>query len=308
MAVVVTDPSGIIVYSNDATAKLFESDNICGRDIKLLIPDNADQCRNIKIDPDGFPMIKEVRDYETKTMKSNPLFLNINFGPIKLTRGAKHYGFIISFDDNTETAQEMKATHDIISSILPEDILARIKKGETEIFDEHPKLTVGFCDVVKYTNMCNTTATLEVAKLISSLFNQLDKLAKEFGVRKIETVGDCYMVACGFKKEDDQCDRVVNFMSAALKCAHTYGRQLRTGIASGPCLAGVVGETLPKYSLFGPTVNLASRLESGGLPDKLHICETVYQNLNKEGKIIHDGGIRQLKGFDPKQTYFVDLY
>ncbi|KAG2453840.1 hypothetical protein HYH02_002047 [Chlamydomonas schloesseri] len=172
--------------------------------------------------------------------------------------------------------------------------------GETflHLSTSHTSLTVLFCDIQGFTAMCNMVKPATVMAFLNDLFTRLDALLDAFGVYKVETIGDCYMVAGGLMKVDedtgavtvrsDDVDplhayRTVQFAKALLRAVGsvrlpTTGEpvRLRVGIHSGPAMSGVVGTRMPRFCLFGDTVNTASRMESTGEAGAIHVSKAVF--------------------------------
>ncbi|GFR52069.1 hypothetical protein Agub_g14591 [Astrephomene gubernaculifera] len=157
----------------------------------------------------------------------------------------------------------------------------------------HSALTVLFCDIQGFTAMCNVVKPATVMAFLNDLYTRLDAMLDAFGVYKVETIGDCYMVAGGLMKVDEEtgavtvrsddvdpqhAHRTVHFAKALLRAASavrlpTTGEpvRLRVGIHSGPAMSGVVGTRMPRFCLFGDTINTASRMESTGVPGAIHV-------------------------------------
>jgi class 3 adenylate cyclase len=119
---------------------------------------------------------------------------------------------------------------------------------------------------------------LQVMMLLHELFSKYDNLCSQYGVYKVETIGDCYMACCGLLTEDpDHAAHLVQFGQAILAVAagvtHPTGGtvRIRVGIHSGRVMSGVVGSIRARYCLFGDTVNTASRMESTGVVDHIQV-------------------------------------
>ncbi|PNH03104.1 Guanylate cyclase soluble subunit beta-2 [Tetrabaena socialis] len=164
----------------------------------------------------------------------------------------------------------------------------------THLATWHGKVTVLFADIQGFTPLCGQLPAVVVMKLVHDLFVRFDELLDAHGVYKVETIGDCYVVAGGLVHEDaggmsavrdsgedpQQAERVFAFARAMLHAAAqvtlpTTGQpvRIRVGIHSGPLVSGVVGTRMPRFCLFGDTINTASRMESTGTPGCVHVSE-----------------------------------
>jgi len=153
---------------------------------------------------------------------------------------------------------------------------------------------------------------LQIFELLGQLFTRFDELIERHPVYKVETVGDCYMVAAGVPEANPRhADAVVatalDMLDAVKGIIVPNGGslELRIGVNSGPVVAGVVGTKMPRFCLFGDTVNIASRMETTSTPMCVQISETTRQLLDPARWKIDERGEIQLKGRGPLRTYFV---
>ena len=129
----------------------------------------------------------------------------------------------------------------------------------------------------------------DVVMLLNGLFSRFDEAERELGIEKIKTVGDAYMAVCGMPVPvPDHAARMVRMAIRMVHITrehameHQVAMKLRVGINSGPVVAGVIGKSKYIYDLWGDTVNLASRMESGGLPDMIQVTRPVYEKLKDQ--------------------------
>lgn len=162
-------------------------------------------------------------------------------------------------------------------------------------------MTVLFGDIVGFTALSSKTSAAEIVEMLNGLFRLFDEVAQELGIEKIKTIGDCYMAVCGLPRPcSDHSDRMarmaLRMLEATRQYAHETGLnlQLRIGLNSGPVVAGVIGATKFIYDLWGDTVNLASRMESTGVPGQIQVTRSVYERL-KDSYEFESRGVVQVK-------------
>ncbi|PNW74300.1 hypothetical protein CHLRE_13g603350v5 [Chlamydomonas reinhardtii] len=200
-------------------------------------------------------------------------------------------------------------------------------RGDTflHLATSHSMITVMFCDIQGFTPMCKEVRPVVVMAFLNDLFTRLDALLDEFGVYKVETIGDCYVAAGGLMKTDedtgavtvrsDDVDplhayRTVQFAKALLRAASavrlpTTGQpvRMRVGIHSGSAMSGVVGTRMPRFCLFGDTMNTASRMESSGEPGAIHVSAATRELV--PGEDWEPTGGVDVKGKGRMDTYLL---
>ncbi|XP_060719057.1 guanylate cyclase soluble subunit beta-2-like isoform X1 [Tachysurus vachellii] len=209
--------------------------------------------------------------------------------------------------------QEKQKTENLLYAMLPKHVANQLKEGKRVEAGEFKECTILFSDVVTFTNICSQCEPIQIVNMLNSMYLKFDRLTTVHNVYKVETIGDAYMVVGGVPiPVSSHAERVANFALGMIIAAKEVTNpitggpiQIRVGLHSGPVLAGVVGEKMPRYCLFGDTVNTASRMESHGLPNKIHISPKVYHALqDKEFKLEERGEI-EVKGKGRMQTYFL---
>nr|XP_016780788.2 guanylate cyclase soluble subunit beta-2 [Pan troglodytes] len=210
-------------------------------------------------------------------------------------------------------AIEKKKTETLLYAMLPKHVANQLREGKKVAAGEFKSCTILFSDVVTFTNICTACEPIQIVNMLNSMYSKFDRLTSVHAVYKVETIGDAYMVVGGVPVPiGNHAQRVANFalgmrISAKEVMNPVTGEpiQLRVGIHTGPVLADVVGDKMPQYCLFGDTVNTASRMESHGLPNKVHLSPTAYRALKNQGfKIIERGEI-EVKGKGRMTTYFL---
>jgi class 3 adenylate cyclase len=181
---------------------------------------------------------------------------------------------------------EREKSEQLLLNILPKPIAERMKKGETNIADSHPDVTVLVANLVGFTTLSAHINPEQIVQLLNEIFSAFDLLVEKHGLEKIKTIGDAYMVAGGisFPRPDHaeaSADLALHLQEEIQRLNQEYGTsvRLRIGICTGPVIAGVIGRGRFAYDLWGETVNLACRLESTGEAGKIQIAESTYERL-----------------------------
>ncbi|XP_036380077.1 retinal guanylyl cyclase 2-like [Megalops cyprinoides] len=216
-----------------------------------------------------------------------------------------------------ELEVEKQRTEKLLAEMLPPSVAEALKTGATvepEYFDQ---VTIYFSDIVGFATISSLSDPIEVVDLLNDLYTLFDAVLCNHDVYKVETIGDAYMVASGLPKKNGNkhAAEIANMSLNLLSSVGSFQMRhmpdvpvrIRIGIHSGPCVAGVVGLTMPRYCLFGDTVNTASRMESTGLPYRIHVnisTVKILRSLN-EGYQIDVRGKTELKGKGIEETYWL---
>ncbi|GCB78575.1 hypothetical protein scyTo_0016836 [Scyliorhinus torazame] len=201
--------------------------------------------------------------------------------------------------------------------LLPKPVVISLKttgRVEAELFEE---VTIYFSDIVGFTTICKFSSPMEVVDMLNDMYKNFDQILDNHDVYKVETIGDAYMVASGLPRRNGNRHAVdiarmaldiLNFMgSFELPHLPDLPIWIRIGVHSGPCAAGVVGTKMPRYCLFGDVVNTASRMESTGLPLRIHVNQSTINILKRtECKFEYEmRGETYLKGRGTEVTYWL---
>ena len=199
----------------------------------------------------------------------------------------------------------------LLLNVLPEQIAVRLKRGEEPIADQHEDITVLFADLAGFTVRSAHETPAETIAVLNEVFSVFDNLVRRYGLEKIRTIGDGYMVAAGVPVARPDHLTAICAMAldlkrevARLNADHEWDLSFRIGINSGPAVAGIVGREKFHYDLWGDTVNMASRMESHGLPDQIQVTEAVYERL-KGDFAFERRGLVDVKGRGPTLTYLL---
>ncbi|MBE9040123.1 PAS domain-containing protein [Oscillatoriales cyanobacterium LEGE 11467] len=259
------------------------------------------------------------------------IWLDINKIPIYDEQG-NSLGIIGVLDDITERKISEKALKDeqeksdkLLLNILPAPIAEKLKntqnleiknsnfegRSEAAIAEQFDCATILFADIVGFTPLSAKMPATELVNLLNQIFSKFDRLAQEYNLEKIKTIGDAYMVAGGLPvPRNDSAEAIANMaldIQEAIEEVNSYiGRNLsiRIGINTGPVVAGVIGLKKFSYDLWGDTVNVASRMESSGEPGRIQVTEKTY-NFLKNRYILEERGHIFVKGKGEMKTYWL---
>jgi len=205
-----------------------------------------------------------------------------------------------------------KAKHEaLLRNILPGEIVTRLNDGEVVIADRVEEATILFADLVGFTAAASRVTPAVLVNNLNRIFSAFDDLCRRFQIEKIKTIGDAYMAAAGIPlPRPDHAQAIADFalaMLAALERVNAAAEvpfQMRIGIHTGPVIAGVIGSHRFLYDIWGDTVNLASRLESHGLPGRIHVSPQTSQMLAGDFDL-ESRGLTNLRGIGKVRTSFL---
>lgn len=221
-------------------------------------------------------------------------------------------------EQRKKAEQAKEQSERLLYQILPRDIVTRLNRGETDISIVVPSATVIFIDIQKFSDYAANLAPSQIMENLSLVFATFDNICAKYPlITKIKLIGDVYMAAGGlFCGPDDpptaHAQQVVQFALDVLQGLEEVNTQLNASLAvrigvntDGPLIAGVLGTDKPVFDIIGDTINVASRLQSNGIPGTVQISQGTYDCIKECGFHIEQRGLLELKGKGKKMAYIV---
>jgi class 3 adenylate cyclase len=225
------------------------------------------------------------------------------------------FGFINVYGTDVTALREQqrlaRENERLLLNILPEPIAQRLRNGEPLIADRFEDVTLLFADIVEFTRLSASMTPSELVGVLNDVFTVFDDLVDRYDLEKVKTIGDAYMVVGGIP--EGASDHTARVAAMALDLAEAVGRidaavrlgiAFRIGINCGPVVAGVIGKRKFIYDVWGDTVNLASRMESLGVPGRVQVSRAVMERLSGDFRC-ESRGLIDVKGMGPTPAYFV---
>jgi adenylate cyclase len=218
-------------------------------------------------------------------------------------------------EDLEQALRQVQAEQDVserlLLNILPGPIAERLKRGEHTIADNFPEVSLLFVDIAEFTPLAAGMSPTELVFLLNQIFSAFDQLARKYGLEKIKTIGDAYMVAGGLPvPRPDHAEAIAEMaldiqeLLSSFKNSDNGPLRVRVGIHTGPVVAGVIGINKFSYDLWGDTVSIASRMESQGIDGRIQVTTATYERL-KEKYLFEERGKILVKGKGEMTTYLL---
>lgn len=199
----------------------------------------------------------------------------------------------------------------LLLNILPAPIADRLKSGDEHIADNFAEATVLFADIVGFTQLAGAMPAEAVVEMLNDLFTRFDLAARELQIEKIKTIGDAYMAVCGLPDPcENHIEQVMAMSVRMIQISREFSAEqgisvrLRIGVNTGPVVAGIIGRRKFIYDLWGDTVNLASRMESHGVPDAVQVTRPVFEKM-REKYAFEERGAIEVKGKGAIETWIL---
>ncbi|MCX7998414.1 MAG: hypothetical protein N3A69_05605 [Leptospiraceae bacterium] len=215
-----------------------------------------------------------------------------------------------------ELQQANEKNETLLLNILPKKIVSELKeKGKSEPV-YIPQTTILFSDFVNFSNYASTVKPQELVSELDEFFSVIDMVIAKYGLEKLKTIGDAYMCAGGLPEPNES--HVLDTCLAGLEMIHLLEQaknlkkdshvwQARVGVHTGPVVAGIIGEKKFAYDIWGNTVNVASRMESAGAPNRLNVSYAVYEKVSEFFEFEARGKI-PIKGIGEVEMFFLNRF
>ncbi|XP_033478354.2 atrial natriuretic peptide receptor 2-like [Epinephelus lanceolatus] len=281
-------------------------------------PSQADYCElikkcwghNITTRP-TFEQVKKMLD-KMNPHKVSPVDMMMNL----MEKYSKHLEAIVA-ERTQDLLQEKQKTDRLLYSMLPKPVADDLRQGRTAEAQSYANATVYFSDIVGFTQLSGASTPHQVVDFLNQLYTTFDDIIDNYDVYKVETIGDAYMVVSGVPQENgiNHAGEIASMALDLVGVCHTFKiphkpttqLKIRAGIHSGPVVAGVVGTKMPRYCLFGDTVNTASRMESTSEALKIQVSGATADLLHTlKGYILTCRGTLNVKGKGEMKTWWLE--
>ncbi len=209
--------------------------------------------------------------------------------------------------------QERNKSEKLLHNIMPKSIAEKLKNNIKTISMDNPEISVLFADIVSFTEMSEKISSEKIVGFLNDMFSQFDDLTEKYGVEKIKTIGDSYMVVSGMPvQREDHALTLFNLAKEMIKISTQFKDhngnpiKLRIGINSGPAISGVIGKSKFAFDVWGDTINTAARLESYGTPDCIHMSKNTFDLVNYKDSNLERKTI-QIRGKGLMDTVLVHI-
>ncbi|AFY83499.1 family 3 adenylate cyclase [Oscillatoria acuminata PCC 6304] len=210
-----------------------------------------------------------------------------------------------------ELRLEKEKSEQLLLNILPAEIADRLMRTNESPAEHFEEATILFADIVGFTTISARIEPMQLVAGLNQIFSAFDQLTEKYGLEKIKTIGDAYMVVGGLPvSRPDHAEAIANMaldMKAYMQeVENIFGEslQIRIGINTGPVIAGVIGIKKFIYDLWGDAVNVASRMESHGKPGYIQVTDSTYLQLQNK-YLLEPRGTIEVKGRGEMMTYWL---
>ncbi|NWZ31205.1 ANPRB protein, partial [Asarcornis scutulata] len=270
------------------------------------------KCR--KNNPVQRPTFEQVKKmlYKMNPNKVSPVDMMMTL----MEKYSKHLEILVS-ERTQDLMHEKQKTDRLLYSMLPKQVADDLRQGKRAQAQSYLSATIFFSDIVGFTQLSSSSTPYQVVDLLNKLYTAFDEIIDNYDVYKVETIGDAYMVVSGVPRENGilHAGEIASMALDLVAVCKTFKiphkpntlLKIRAGIHSGAVVAGVVGTKMPRYCLFGDTVNTASRMESTSEALKIQCSSSAYQLLEQIGEyVLVCRGNLQVKGKGDMVTYWLE--
>jgi len=330
--IVVIDSTGVIERVNPACSLVFgyTKEELLGRNVTMLMPKKhaikhgryLERYFERKENKSTSSVVGKGRDLEGKKKDGSlfPVFLTVSECVMASKKKAVFIGILRDMTEKEKAIAaevEREKSEALLMNILPPTIAMRLKNinDDSHIADYFESVTILFADVVGFTEYSSTRSPVEVVDFLNLVFKGFDRLADKYGLEKIKTIGDAYMVVSGLQMEKEHTLTMLNFalemmdQIKQLNESNLYDHtiSIRVGINSGSVVAGVVGSKKRFFDLWGDSVNVSSRMESNGIENCIQCTEETALVAKKYPNkfAVVDRGMIDVKGKGEMKVYLI---
>lgn len=210
---------------------------------------------------------------------------------------------------NRTLEREKERVERLLLNIMPKRVYEELKTFGVTTPQRFDSASVLMLDFVDFTDMAVVQDPAALIAELNDIFSAFDRIAEQFGCERIKTIGDAYMAVCGVPEPVPEHAQIIAKVALLFvryierrNASHTERWECRIGINSGPVIGSIVGIQKYVYDIFGPGVNLASRMETMSEPMEITFCEDMYHLLRSDFRV-EDRGVEEIKGFGKKRLY-----
>ncbi|GAU96842.1 hypothetical protein RvY_08220 [Ramazzottius varieornatus] len=212
--------------------------------------------------------------------------------------------------------EEKKKSEELLFQVLPRHLALALTQGRKIEPESFSAVTIGFTAIANFGDIALQSTPMQIVDLLNDLYSMFDATLELFNVYKVETISDSYMIASGLpERNGDEHSRQIAKVSLELmaesdnfKIRHRPNErlQLKIGFHTGACAAGIVGSKMPRYCLFGDTINTASRMTSFGKALKIHVSTSAKEHLDRFKEFRFSfRGLVEIKGKGQQPCYWL---
>ncbi len=242
----------------------------------------------------------------------NVVMFVLNVGGVSAIAFILLYYFVAGKDRALQLLRvEQEKSERLLLNVLPKEIAPALREGDGRVAENYDSASILYADIVGFTTLSVEMSAEQMVDLLNTIFSHFDDLVQRYGLEKIRTIGDNYMVAAGVPRRcqdhADQIARLALDMAAYIRSLPPQGNrqiQFRIGINSGSLVAGVIGKHKFQYDIWGDSVNIASRMESEGVPGKIQISPATHALLSDSFRCEPRGKVK-IKGKGEMETWFL---